>query len=309
MIRVKMGFPFFADRDVRAVTAMLPSFVTRWLLAALLLGLLVSARLPAGAAKAVGKWPREALDFLIMPVADPLKSVSARIPGIAPQIPVAGDDIAALREHLAWARRQNELLKAQLRDEHEANRWFAQIQPFVNFAEVSPVPVGVATWSGDYKHPTLTLSGGGDSGVRARQIVVGAAAELVGVVDDSVTPFSSRVRALLWPGTAMDCRVVSPLREGDGVKVRLKADADGLAFEGDIEREVNVSVGDEVILDDTSFGGHARGFVVGRITELRDPHPDPNRNLFYKQVVVRGASDLARLSRVIVLVPKQEKAK
>lgn len=292
---------------------MFPSFLTRWLLAALLLGLLVASRLPSGASRALARWPRAGLDFVVLPAAEPMQKLVKMLPGLAPAAPVEVDDPARLREQLAWALRQNDQLRAQLRAEREASKWFEQIQPFVKFSEVTPVAAGVATWEGGFERPTLVLSGGYQNGIVARQIVVGAGAELIGVVDDSVSPFSARVRALSWPGTALDCRVVSPNHDGDGIKVRLKAnDKDALfkgAFEGDIEREAKVSVGDAVILDDESFGGHARGFVVGKVEKLRDPHPDPNKNLFYKGLVVRPANDLARLSRVIVLVQKKEDAK
>lgn len=286
----------------------MPPILFRWLFALFLLALLAASRLPEGVARTVGRWPRAALEFLVLPAGDPLQKLCASVPGIAPSAPEEAADPAVLRGKLAWALREVEQLKAQLRAEREAGRWFAQIEPFVKFSQTTPLPVGVAAGSFNPKRPLLTLAGGYENGIMARQMVVGDGAEVIGATTDAVSPFSAEVRALTWPGTVLECRVVPPDRSGDGIKLRLKAQEDGGVFEGDLERQAKVAPGDEVILDDLSFGGHARGFVVGKVEKVLDPHPDPNRNLFYKQLIVRPGNNLSRVSRVIVLVPKQGSA-
>lgn len=283
----------------------MPPFLSRWLFALFLLALLAASRLPEGAARAAGRWPRAAVEFVVLPAAGPFQKLCASLPGIAPSSPEDAADPAQVREKLAWSLREVELLKAQLRAEREASRWFEQIQPFVKFSEVTPIPVGVATGSFNPKRPLFTLTGGHESGVLARQMVIGDGAEVIGITTDSVSPFSAEVRALTWPGTVLECRAVPPDRSGDGIRLRLKAQEEGGAFEGDVERQAAVAPGDEVILDDLSFGGHARGFVVGRVEKILDPHPDPDRNLFYKRLIIRPQNNLSRVSRVIVLAQKQ----
>ncbi len=308
---------------------MLPPLITRWLLAGLFLGLLAASRLPAGAARAAGKWPRAGLDFVVLPAADPLRRICSRIPGIAPLMPQDALADADARAQLAMALRENDLLKAQLRAERAAVAWFDQIRAFVKLDEVTPVSAGVAAWTGGLERPLLTLASGSESGLAPRQVVVGAGAELVGVVEDGVGPYACRVRALSWPKTPLDCRIVPAGHEGDGIPVRLRANDAGTGFECDVDIDMPVKAGDVAILDDPGFGGHARGFVVGRVAECLDLRQashvsafdkpattadnraaeakmakDMAKAMFYKRLIVRGANDLARLDRVIVLVPR-----
>ena len=311
---------------------MFSSLLIRWLLVALFLGLLVSSRLPGGAAARLGRWPRAAVDFVVLPAADPLRQLSARLPGIAPEGAKEVLADAELRERLAWALRENDRLKAQLRSEHEAVAWFKQISTFVKFEEVALVSAGVAAGEVNAEHPSLTLSSGTDGGLAPHQVVVGPGAELVGVIEDSVGRFSCRVRAFSWPKTVLDCRIMSPKHEGDGIPVRLRANDKGTAFECEVDIDTPVQAGDVVTFDDSSYGGYARGFVVGRVSECLDLRQidrnaafdgstgagkraedarlakDLDKSIFYKRLIVRTANNLARLDRVIVLVPREDGA-
>lgn len=290
----------------------------------LFMGLLAVSRLPAPAATVAGKWPRAAVDFLVLPAADPLRKLSARLPGIAPEAAAGPMSDADLRAQLAWAYRENDLLKAQLRTEREAVAWFGQIRAFVKFEDVKLVSAGVAAGNVDPERPLLTLSSGSKAGLAPHQVVVGAGAELVGVIEDSVGPYSCRVRAFSWPKTAIDCRIVSAKHEGEGIPVRLRANDKGTAFECDVGIDQKVGIGDVAVFDDTGFGGHARGFVVGKVAECLDLSQinrdgvfendgrraadaqlakDLDKAIFYKRLVVRPANNLTRLDRVIVLVP------
>lgn len=302
---------------------------------ALVLALALLSRLPAAWVRPMREPLRAGADFVIVPFSSPLARLSGWL--VSPSAAGPGAAPADLQAALRRLEQENHLLKARIEAQAQAAGWYERLRPLIEGGATSPVPATVAGWNGQKKDPRLALALGRAAGVAPRQVVVGNAAELVGVVGDQVDRLTCEVILACRPGAKVQGMLKrqaeaaaagdaappppappkttaltpaqGPVAAGDeaaaDARLRLTGSPDGLWL-ADAPPELEVAVGDGVVLDDPHWPFHAKGFRLGVVERIVSPHPDPQLGLFFRQLVIRPAADPGLLGQVLVLVPKAE---
>jgi rod shape-determining protein MreC len=134
----------------------------------------------------------------------------------------------------------------------------------------------------------VTIDKGSDDGVAPGQPVMGSTG-LVGQVKSS-SPHSAEVRLLQDPNSGVAVLLQSNRAEG-----LLKGSIDGLLYLEDIDNDVEVKVGDNVITSGVG-GGYLRGLMVGTVVRVEETNGQSIR-----RIVVAPNDTVAALEEVMVV--------
>lgn len=180
------------------------------------------------------------------------------------------------------------------------------------FADLAQVSARVTGRSGTEGNPMLMIGAGSLDGVAAGQTVVYRLG-LVGRVAEGVGPVSSSIALVSGYTGTLAVRIVAPssgqgadrvVLPGRQTLARVRVGDDGQTFITDeVPNDADVRVGDYVRLADELSYVEARGFLLGRVSAVRDLPENPT---MLQQVTVTPTFDLNHLARVTVLVPQQE---
>ena len=150
---------------------------------------------------------------------------------------------------------------------------------------VKPVAVRVANVTETGAEPILTLAGGSRMGFEPGMAVAWRTT-VVGRVIEPVGPFSADVELITANDAALQARFKSPPNADGPPRAftrRVEPGDDPLTLTADVERDLDVRVGDLAVLADELQYGEARGMLLGRVTRITDYLPDP---LMLKRLII-----------------------
>lgn len=257
--------------------------------------LLVLSLLPTHWAALVSRPPRHLLNAAIAPADHLLKPLADAL-RYRPDSPV---DLGNQEEY-ERARQQIVQLQFRLRQAKERIAELSQLRDQLKLVGVGLLPAAVTAWGGDRLHPHLTLNKGQRHGVRPGQVVV-RGFTLVGRITDA-GPVTSTVRLV----TAADTHLVTlfkPPTPGQSARqwmARIQAAKGRDGFWAAISADDPVREGDLVHLYDDSWPQNARGFVIGKVTQIQKHPDDP---ILRRRVIVTPTRSLRHLDHVTVIVP------
>ena len=268
--------------------------------------LVVNSLLPIGVARWAGAVMRPVVDAVLLPVRWPLRAwaLSWGEEEAGEALPGEGLDCEELLEEYHFELVKNERLTQQVAELRRQQAEVAVILEMVEEGGVKPVAVRVAnvTDPGGDVGVVLTLGAGSRSGIGAGMVVAWRTT-VVGRVIEPVGPFSADVELITANDAALQARFKSPPNADGPSRAftrRVEPGEDGLTFTADVERDLDVRVGDLAVLADELQYGEARGMLLGRVTRVTDYLPDP---LMLKRLVITPDVDPRRLGEVAVLVP------
>lgn len=277
---------------------------SRRILLATALLLLVNSMLGRPWAETVGRPLSDVSDTIFAPVTGGLRAVSLTVLPAPSAHRYAND--RELAEVIA-DRDEYRAMAAALEDQVQRLReTVASLQNFreqVDLEAVRIVQARVLSYNGNARNPVITIDRGNSSGV-VGGLSVERDGNLVGVVS-SAGPRTADVTLLSRAGARL--RAVIRPADPDAVPYELvemlQSLPDASGFFVDVGRDGPGAVGDYAHLADTSglFPVEAQGRILGRVAEVR---PIPAQPLL-KRLVILPTLPLARLSRVLVVVPMQ----
>lgn len=269
--------------------------------------LFINSLMPTRFAIAVGK-PLKALhDTVVTKVlAAPLVSMSNSIRG-EPEGEInplgSGDAWTLLQNELGLTLQKNRQLQTRL-DEAQAQIEQLTQARSIALQGVSLIDARVTSFSpGDGVKPMITIDRGQTRGiVKGAPVVSGF--NLVGRVD-AAYPVTSDVVLINAKGTKLQVSILPPLAQAPReLNELIELSADRKTFRLTVGKEDPVEVGDLAHLADDSWPSEAIGYVVGEVTSVA---PDPRDPLNRKLVVITPIKPLESLSRVMALVPLEQK--
>jgi hypothetical protein len=270
---------------------------------ALVLLLLVTSLLPSRAATWLSAPPLAMVQTAAAYLAYPLTVLSLRLR--PPQ---------EARLDMGTASQTEDLLKAltgenlRLKQENEALRQRLRLSTQQRMAGIALVPAEVAFASPDPPRPALTVRLLRPGGVGPDMAVVDDNSDLVGRIA-AVSESAGVATVRLVTGLEPEVFIAPPgtTDPAKGCSVRLQPARDGRTLVAQQELRpasdgapAVIRKGDLASLDDPAWPQEARGYVVGKVVEVR---PWPDNPLLYRQIVVRPLVPLGQLLRVSVIVP------
>lgn len=266
---------------------------------AVVLLLMVLCLLPASKAEFVSRTPRSAVEFLTLPISHMVRHVATRFY----QKPVDDQEtLDSLRRQRDDYHRLAYKMQLMLEEERTLNQQFQQMRElFGDFSNHIFVTASVGYSSSSFRQMSLRLNRGRRHGLEIGQ-VVSSGSQLVGRIAN-VSMVSSTVTLITEPSTTLMVRIVPPGTGADGavprqVEAILEVTDDGQGFQGTIDANRSVQVGDIAFLADNQWPRD--GFIVGRVVEAQTSPNDPLR----MRVRIEPEQPLHRLSSVTVLVPE-----
>ncbi|MEM9752814.1 MAG: rod shape-determining protein MreC [Planctomycetota bacterium] len=228
---------------------------------------------------------------------------------------LAGLPNATLRDELAAARVDAERLRQQ---NARLTERLAELLPIKDllaergFDAYGQISARVVPGSTD---GVLTIDAGSADGVTLGQTVV-VGVHAVGRIAEPIASGSASVALITRVGDRLRVTITPPAYAADDddraasafavpieARVRLDNDSDhgsGVFVAEDIPADTPLRTGDVVRLADELSFAEAQGFQLGRIAVVE---PLPSNPLALQRIVVEPSLDLARLGRVIVLLP------
>lgn len=260
--------------------------------------LVVSCLVPARFSTRVGNVPRAALMLVLSPFTAPLKSLSDSLrPGRSLPLGVGSADQAQDRLGLAL------VVIDQLEQQLAAAR--QQIILLTHTDEIAMegtrrIMARVTGFHDDRVGRVITIDHGTAKGVRDGAPVVHGV-NLVGTVEKAY-PTASDVKLITSEGTQFRVRIRSPRVDAQAGEVNemIELSEDRSHFEVQLKVDAPVEVGDWAHLADSRWPPEAQGWVVGKVTQIKE---DPENKFLFKRVIIHPMEPLSALSRVTVVVP------
>jgi len=214
------------------------------------------------------------------------------------------DRIIADRDE--W-RAMAEGLESEVRQLEEKVAWLQNIREQIDLEAVRIVEARVLSYNGSKRNPVLTIDRGAKAGIRVNQSVE-LDGNLVGFVTSAgqrtadvtlITRAGAQYRALIKPA--------DPDQRPYELAEIITLGKDGESFYVDLNKTDGGAVGDYVHLADDAgiYPEQALGRILGRVSSVDDA---PDKPLLMNRLVIRPTLPLARLSRVLVLVPAEAEA-
>jgi cell shape-determining protein MreC len=184
-----------------------------------------------------------------------------------------------------------------------------QIQQLQMFADeqlqvpVSPLMARIGLRSSE-SFGSVTLNRGTNHGVQTGTVAVHNRVHLLGKVIEA-SALQSTLLPLANPSIGLLDAVIMPrdrrIALENAPRIQLEAEGDG-TLRGDIDRNLIVTVGDEVVLLDDTWAQSARATTIGKVEAIEPRDDQPLRNI----VIVRPqyhVSDVAYVTLKIELEP------
>jgi len=262
--------------------------------------LVVCSFLPAAALRFVTSTPRHVLESVTAPFTDQLGVIADWL-----RPPPPPEQEVVMAEELAILRAQNEQLQHQVNELMQLLVESQAVQDFVRQQQLDGFEwrtVSVARGAFDPARPTLTLSRGDTDRVQVGQVVIVRGAQLVGRISDT-GPVTATVNTILQPKTVLEVVIRAPQPSDRDTRVRATVERDrkALVFRTAVGKQAGVQVGDLAQLADDDWPDAARGFVLGRVTQVLD---DPEHPTLRDRLTIEPTVDLRRLNYVTVLVDR-----
>ena len=268
----------------------------------LLLGLLallgVACFLPIAWTRPVVAAPRHFLDTVTSPFTVVLRKLGQSVaPPPGGPTPPEADAEVDWYEQFRLQKQHSERLQIE---NDELRRWmrqFEQLDRIVGPGTYNRVTAYVTAFH-DGDTPHMVIDRGSSSGVARGQAVIHGD-HILGIVD-AVGPVTARVLPMLASPTSLrvfftEQRAGVPERPDN--ELYLEPNEARTAYEGQVERGLNVRADDLAVLADRRYpGAH---FFLGRV---RSVQTDPD-NLAFNRVVVEPEVRPGRVRQVVVLVP------
>ena len=250
----------------------------RRLLLAVVGVLVLNAMLPIGVARWAGAVLRPVVDGVLLPVRWPLRAwaLSWQNEPTGGDLPGEGLAYERLLEEYHFALVENERLTQEVA---QLRRQAAEVAVILEMVGpeggVKPVAVRVANVTETGAEPILTLAGGGRMGFEPGMAVAWRTT-VVGRVIEPVGPFSADVELITANDAALQARFKSPPNADGPPRAftrRVEPGDDPLTLTADVERDLDVRVGDLAVLADELQYGEARGMLLGRVTRITTTCP------------------------------------
>ncbi len=274
----------------------------RRVLAAVVVALVISSLLPAGAARSIADKPRDVVQAVTRPLVGLLAGLGGALqgevgPGLEDRDPEQIDELYG-QAQVTIAR-----LTQQLHEAHDVIEQLSGAREAFRLSGVRFLTAGVVDASIGPSRQTLVIGRGRRHGVAVGQAVV-AGVNLVGLVVDT-TPATATVRLISAAGTVLQVNIAPPGPQAPPRQVQalIRLEESGRRFAVPMGKHKGVSVGDVARLTDDQYPPEAHFFVVGSVAHVRDDADDP---LMYSWVVIEPAAPLHHLRHVIVLVPADQ---
>lgn len=194
---------------------------------------------------------------------------------------------------------------------HASSQRIAELQEQLTQLQQVPIdtleaPVSLLRARITTRHPSepnapVQLNRGARQGVATSSIAVYNGVHLVGRVTD-VTAVSCSLNPLTHAGTGLLRAAVLPAADDtisvrEAARVALKPAGDG-SFTGDVVRDREVKIGDNVRLFDAAWPVSAQAMIIGVVVDVRTKDDQPLRH----EIVVRPRYTVAQLADVTLIV-------
>ena len=260
--------------------------------------LLISSMLPAPIATRLAHPARAVVTLALSPFTAPLKSLSdsLRDRESTPTEVGSGEDMTT---QLAQAVVVIEQLDQELQAAQQQIALLTQTDE-IAMEGTRRIMARVASYSGNTVRPTITIDRGALKGIATDAPVVHGV-NLIGLVE-RVYPTAADVELITAAGTRFQVRIRPPRVDSSGREVSemIELSDDRSHFHVQLEQKEPVEVGDWVHLADSRWPPEAQGWVVGKVTQIRD---DPENKFLFKRVIIHPMEPLGALNRVTVVVP------
>ena len=282
-----------------------PTFQHRHVFIGLVVCLLISSFLPAGAARVLSTLPRVVVEMVTSPFAAPLKSLGDAVRQPAPPTFALTDtnNVIELRDNIEQMYQLNHRLRLENEQLHR------------ELAQVRAIPEQMRPRSATFKtcrvtqsdlhggQATITINRGTRHNVRQGCIAV-SGMNLVGQVTHA-GPNTATVALITSPSARpfVQLAAINTVAAPRPITIQLTADRDGRAFEAVVDKDQPVGVEDVAILVDQRWPEHARGFVVGKVVKVDDYPKDPHMR---NRVHVQPMRSLEHLPAVTVIVDEPQ---
>lgn len=261
---------------------------------------LLSAILPLSWSSPVATVPRNLLDAMTVPFTGWLHGFGNRVrpTPIEPLIEEKGQEWQQL---FLQQKQYTDRLEQRIA---ELQRRLASYQMVdgVVLQPVRQVVARVGRMQDNASSPTLVIDHGEDSGIDKGMAVV-FDVFFVGQVE-KVGNVTSTVQLITAENASVKVRFTSPdLQDRQArqpTEEHIEWNEDSGVFVTVVDQEKPIQVGDLAQLSDERYARLARGFFLGRVTEII---PDPQNPLAMRQVTVEPTVPFRELSEVTVLVP------
>ena len=261
--------------------------------------LLISSMLPTAVSTRIAYIPHAVVALVISPFTAPLKSLADSLrPGETLSMGVGSPDEAQVR--LGQALVIINQLEQELETAHQQISLLTQTDA-IALEGTRRIMARVASFSGDRLAPVIRIDRGSLKGIREGAPVVHGV-NLVGLVE-TVYPTSADVELITAAGTKFQVRIRPPEVDATPREVSemIELSDDGSHFEiAKLTKSTPIQVGDWAHLADSRWPHEAQGWVIGKVTQIRD---SPENPLMFKQVIIHPMEPLSSMSRVTVVVP------
>jgi len=194
-------------------------------------------------------------------------------------------------------------LQYRLSQANQTVAQLSQIRRELTLVGIGLMPATVIAWNGDRLHTTITLNQGSQHGLMIGQAVV-RGFNLVGRIVN-IGPVTSTVELITSPGSHLIV-LIKPSSSGAEPRemiAQLSTAPGSDTFWAHTDADDPIRVGDLAHTYDDAWPSEARGFVVGKVTQI-EKHPDDP--ILRRRAIITPIRSLAHLNRVIVIVPMTE---
>ncbi len=257
--------------------------------------LLISSMLPARWARVVSNQPRQLLRAAVAPADHILKPLGDKLRR-PPDLPV---DLGN-REEYERAKQQVIELQYRLSQANQRLAELSQIRSQQQLTGVGLLPATVIAWSADRLNPTLTINRGTRHSLAPGMLAV-RGFQLVGRILNA-GPVTATIGLITAPDTHLVVKAMPPQDQHQprSLVVHLTAVTGKDIFWADTNAHDPIQIDDLAYLYDDAWPTRARGFVVGKITDIK-PHPDDP--ILRRRITVTPTRSLPHLDYVTLIVP------